>query len=112
MRAKTEERHLSRDPIYVAYATWMNDNGVLKFLNRIPIFRYKPPATPIHDAVAAIQQNAGESPETPESPAESPSDIPAVGDPFASYSSKPPPTVGSDPLGGSHTTSEDRPKSP
>jgi protein-S-isoprenylcysteine O-methyltransferase Ste14 len=107
MRAKTEERHLSRDPIYVAYATWMNDHGVLKFLNRVPIFRYKPPATPVHDAVAAIQQNAGES---PESPAESPSEIPAVRDPFASYSSKPPP--GSDPPAVSHTTTEDGPKGP
>jgi protein-S-isoprenylcysteine O-methyltransferase Ste14 len=46
MRAKTEERHLSRDPIYVAYGSWMNDNGVLRFLNRIPIFRYKPPPLP------------------------------------------------------------------
>jgi protein-S-isoprenylcysteine O-methyltransferase Ste14 len=47
MRAKTEERHLSRDPIYVAYATWMNDHGVLRFLNRVPIFRYKqPPPVP------------------------------------------------------------------
>ncbi len=44
MRARTEERHLSRDPVYVAYAAWMNDHGVLRFLNRIPIFRYKPPA--------------------------------------------------------------------
>ena len=44
MRAKTEERHLSRDPVYVEYALWMNEHGVLRFLNRIPIFKYKPPA--------------------------------------------------------------------
>jgi len=48
MRAKTEERHLSRDPTYVAYALWMNEHGWLRFLNRIPlakhIFIYKPPA--------------------------------------------------------------------
>jgi protein-S-isoprenylcysteine O-methyltransferase Ste14 len=44
MRAKTEERHLSRDPTYVKYALWMNDNGWLKFLNRIPGMRYVPPA--------------------------------------------------------------------
>jgi isoprenylcysteine carboxyl methyltransferase (ICMT) family protein YpbQ len=44
MRARTEERHLSRDPVYVQYALWMNEHGVLRFLNRIPIFRYKPPA--------------------------------------------------------------------
>jgi protein-S-isoprenylcysteine O-methyltransferase Ste14 len=43
MRAKTEERHLSRDPTYVQYALWMNEHGVLRFLNRIPIFKYKPP---------------------------------------------------------------------
>ncbi|MGH7295155.1 MAG: isoprenylcysteine carboxyl methyltransferase, partial [Polyangiaceae bacterium] len=46
MRAKTEERHLSRDPTYVQYALWMNDHGVLRFLNRIPIFRYRPPKGP------------------------------------------------------------------
>jgi protein-S-isoprenylcysteine O-methyltransferase Ste14 len=48
MRAKTEERHLSRDPTYVAYALWMNEHGWLRLLNRIPlakhIFIYKPPA--------------------------------------------------------------------
>jgi hypothetical protein len=27
----------------VQYALWMNENGVLRFLNRIPIFKYKPP---------------------------------------------------------------------
>jgi protein-S-isoprenylcysteine O-methyltransferase Ste14 len=43
MRAKTEERHLSRDPTYVAYALWMNENGWLRFLNRIPGMRYVPP---------------------------------------------------------------------
>jgi protein-S-isoprenylcysteine O-methyltransferase Ste14 len=43
MRAKTEERHLSRDPTYVAYGLWMNDNGWLRFLNRIPGMRYVPP---------------------------------------------------------------------
>jgi protein-S-isoprenylcysteine O-methyltransferase Ste14 len=44
MRAKTEERHLSRDPTYVAYATWMNEHGVLAFIGRrLPIFRYRAP---------------------------------------------------------------------
>jgi protein-S-isoprenylcysteine O-methyltransferase Ste14 len=52
MRAKTEERHLSRDPIYVEYALWMNDHGVLRFLNRVPIFRYRPPPA-VTPAVAA-----------------------------------------------------------
>jgi protein-S-isoprenylcysteine O-methyltransferase Ste14 len=44
LRARTEERHLSRDPDYVAYALWMNEHGVLRFLGRwIPALRYKPP---------------------------------------------------------------------
>jgi hypothetical protein len=46
LRARTEERHLSRDPDYVAYATWMNEHGWLKFLNRIPGIRYVPPPRP------------------------------------------------------------------
>jgi protein-S-isoprenylcysteine O-methyltransferase Ste14 len=44
LRARTEERHLSRDPVYVAYALWMNEHGLLRFLGRlIPVFRYKAP---------------------------------------------------------------------
>lgn len=34
MRAKTEERHLSWDPKYRAYAEWMDKNGWLKWLNK------------------------------------------------------------------------------
>jgi protein-S-isoprenylcysteine O-methyltransferase Ste14 len=46
LRARTEERHLSRDPTYVAYALWMNEHGLLAFLGRwFPLLRYKPPAT-------------------------------------------------------------------
>ncbi len=45
-RARTEERHLSRDPTYVAYALWMNEHGVLRFLNRVPFFKYKAPPSP------------------------------------------------------------------
>jgi protein-S-isoprenylcysteine O-methyltransferase Ste14 len=46
LRAKTEERHLSRDPTYVEYALWMNDHGVLAFLGRwFPLLKYKPPAS-------------------------------------------------------------------
>ncbi len=45
MRARTEERHLSRDPDYVAYALWINEHGLLKWLGAIiPVFRYRPPA--------------------------------------------------------------------
>jgi protein-S-isoprenylcysteine O-methyltransferase Ste14 len=44
-RARTEERHLSRDPAYVAYALWMNDHGLLRGLARLlPILRYRAPA--------------------------------------------------------------------
>jgi protein-S-isoprenylcysteine O-methyltransferase Ste14 len=43
LRARTEERHLSWDPTYVAYALWMNEHGALRFLNRlIPALKYKP----------------------------------------------------------------------
>jgi protein-S-isoprenylcysteine O-methyltransferase Ste14 len=41
MRARTEERHLSRDPTYVQYALWMNQHGVLRLLNRVPLLRYR-----------------------------------------------------------------------
>ncbi len=45
MRARTEEWHLSRDPDYVAYARWMNEHALLKWLGAvIPVFRYRPPA--------------------------------------------------------------------
>ncbi len=43
-RAKTEERHMSRDPVYVEYALWMNENGTLAWLGKlIPWFQYKAP---------------------------------------------------------------------
>jgi len=57
LRARTEERHLSRDPVYVAYALWMNEHGVLRFLGRwIPALRYKAPteASPVTAVAAAI----------------------------------------------------------
>jgi protein-S-isoprenylcysteine O-methyltransferase Ste14 len=45
-RARTEERHLNSDPRYVAYALWMNERGLLRFLTRLlPFIRYRPPAT-------------------------------------------------------------------
>jgi protein-S-isoprenylcysteine O-methyltransferase Ste14 len=41
-RARTEERHLSRDPAYVAYALWMNHHGLLRSLVTIfPFMRYR-----------------------------------------------------------------------
>jgi protein-S-isoprenylcysteine O-methyltransferase Ste14 len=42
MRARTEERHLSRDPTYVQYALWMNEHGVLRWFGRISIFGVRP----------------------------------------------------------------------
>ncbi len=49
LRARTEERHLSRDPAYVAYALWMNEHGLLRWLgNAAPFLRYRAPDLP-HD---------------------------------------------------------------
>lgn len=43
LRARTEERHLSRDPDYVAYATAMERRGLFRWVGRlIPAFRFKP----------------------------------------------------------------------
>jgi protein-S-isoprenylcysteine O-methyltransferase Ste14 len=47
-RARTEERHLSRDPVYRQYAEWINKHGLLSGLGRImPGLRYSAPATPL-----------------------------------------------------------------
>ncbi|HEY3732187.1 MAG TPA: isoprenylcysteine carboxylmethyltransferase family protein [Steroidobacteraceae bacterium] len=37
IRAKTEERHLSLDPVYRGYADWIDEHGVLQFVNRMPL---------------------------------------------------------------------------
>jgi hypothetical protein len=39
LRAKTEERHLAVDPLYVEYAAWMDRHGLLRFINRMPRLR-------------------------------------------------------------------------
>lgn len=45
LRARTEERHLSRDPTYVAYALWMNEHGLLRrLIPLLPFLRYRAPA--------------------------------------------------------------------
>jgi hypothetical protein len=36
LRAKTEERHLSLDPVYVEYARWIDGNGILRWMQHIP----------------------------------------------------------------------------
>lgn len=37
LRAKTEERHLSRDPDYVRYAGWIDRHGLFRWMNRMPL---------------------------------------------------------------------------
>ena len=42
LRAKTEERHLSWGKTYVAYALWMNDNGIFRRLTKkMPLLNYQ-----------------------------------------------------------------------
>jgi hypothetical protein len=36
LRAKTEERHLSLDPVYQQYARWIELRGLLRGLDRLP----------------------------------------------------------------------------
>ena len=44
LRARTEERHLGRDPAYVAYALWMEEHGLLRPVTRLlPFLRYRAP---------------------------------------------------------------------
>ena len=44
-RARTEEIHLSEDPTYVAYARWVEDRGVFRWVGRlVPMLAYKAPA--------------------------------------------------------------------
>ena len=45
LRAKTEERHLSHYPEYVAYALEMNEKSIFRWVARLlPFLRYRPPA--------------------------------------------------------------------
>jgi hypothetical protein len=47
LRARTEERHLSRDSVYVQYALWMEEHGFLRPVTRLPglgFLRYRVPA--------------------------------------------------------------------
>jgi len=41
LRAKTEERHLAVDPLYVEYAAWIDRHGLLRFINRMPRLRFR-----------------------------------------------------------------------
>jgi len=49
LRAKTEERHLSRDPVYVDYACWIEAHGLFRWLRTLPFghrLSYRPPFSP------------------------------------------------------------------
>jgi len=47
-RARTEERHLSWDPVYVEYALAMNQRSVFRRLGQwLPFLRYRPPTRPL-----------------------------------------------------------------
>lgn len=71
LRAKTEERHLSLDPVYVQYAAWIEQHGALRFLDRIPVVgalaRWRPvfaayvPPSPFTDPLPspALPQSRG-----------------------------------------------------
>jgi hypothetical protein len=46
LRARTEERHLSADPVYVQYALWMEQHGLLRWLpglRGLGFLRYRVP---------------------------------------------------------------------
>jgi len=44
LRARTEERHLSKDPVYVHYALAMNERSVFRWCGTlVPALRYRPP---------------------------------------------------------------------
>jgi protein-S-isoprenylcysteine O-methyltransferase Ste14 len=52
VRARTEERHLSWDPNYVAYAQWIEQHGLLRRLGRLlPFLRYRAPRPPAQEPV-------------------------------------------------------------
>lgn len=41
LRARTEENHLTAFPEYVAYANWMNENGIFRWIGKkMPVFAY------------------------------------------------------------------------
>jgi protein-S-isoprenylcysteine O-methyltransferase Ste14 len=58
LRAKTEERHLSLDPVYRQYAQWIEQHGVLRALDRVPIIgaiaRWRPTFDAYHSPASFI----------------------------------------------------------
>jgi protein-S-isoprenylcysteine O-methyltransferase Ste14 len=58
-RARTEERHLSADPTYVAYALWINDHGLFRHLGRwLPFARYRAPTPTIEAPTGTVEDQA------------------------------------------------------
>jgi protein-S-isoprenylcysteine O-methyltransferase Ste14 len=43
LRAKTEERLLGSDPVYVDYARWIDAHGMFRVLRNMPVVRFKAP---------------------------------------------------------------------
>jgi len=43
LRAKTEERLLGSDPVYVEYARWIDAHGMFRFLRNMPVVRFTAP---------------------------------------------------------------------
>lgn len=55
MRAKTEENHMSWDPVYRQYALAMNEKSIFRSLGRVfPFLRYKVPSGP--HSLARLEQ--------------------------------------------------------
>jgi protein-S-isoprenylcysteine O-methyltransferase Ste14 len=69
MRARTEERHLSADPDYVAYALWMNENGLFRSLGKyIPALLYRRPQTESPSISDGRSSNPVEHPDVRKNP--------------------------------------------
>ena len=43
LRAKTEERLLGSDPVYVDYARWIDAHGMFRLLRNMPVVRFTAP---------------------------------------------------------------------
>ena len=55
IRARTEERHLSRDPVYVQYALAMNRRSIFRWLTApFPFLEYRPVAAPDSLAMPSV----------------------------------------------------------
>ncbi len=46
LRAKTEERHLSLDPVYVQYARWIDAHGIFRWCAAFPCWAGSPRGGP------------------------------------------------------------------